>query len=187
MNTIAELDQNELESVATLVRAAQTGDCDAFGCLVRRFDRRVYQVVYRRLNNHAETQEVCQDVFLRALRKLDQLQQPECFGGWICSIAARTAINRAVRRTPDATADTRTLEAGRFEGDTPLSLMLAKERREQVRLGLRRLRPIDRDALVAFYFQGRSLAEMSDQFQTPVGTIKRRLHMARKRLAKILA
>jgi RNA polymerase sigma-70 factor (ECF subfamily) len=40
---------------------------------------------------------------------------------------------------------------------------------------------------VAFYFHGRSLVEMSDQFDSPVGTIKRRLHVARKRLAKELA
>jgi RNA polymerase sigma-70 factor (ECF subfamily) len=46
---------------------------------------------------------------------------------------------------------------------------------------------MDRDTLVAFYVKGRSLVEMSDQFASPVGTIKRRLHVARKRLAKELA
>jgi RNA polymerase sigma-70 factor (ECF subfamily) len=45
---------------------------------------------------------------------------------------------------------------------------------------------MDRETLMAFYFDGRSLLEMSDQFKTPVGTIKRRLHVARKRLAKEL-
>jgi RNA polymerase sigma-70 factor (ECF subfamily) len=45
---------------------------------------------------------------------------------------------------------------------------------------------MDRETLVAFYFDGRSINEMSKKFGTPVGTIKRRLHVARKRLAKEL-
>jgi RNA polymerase sigma-70 factor, ECF subfamily len=46
---------------------------------------------------------------------------------------------------------------------------------------------MDRETLVAFYVKGRSRVEMSDQFDSPVGTIKRRLHVARKRLAKELS
>jgi RNA polymerase sigma-70 factor (ECF subfamily) len=42
---------------------------------------------------------------------------------------------------------------------------------------------LDRHTLEAFYFRGQSLAEMSRAFAAPVGTIKRRLHVARKRLA----
>ncbi len=53
--------------------------------------------------------------------------------------------------------------------------------------GLRRLRAMDRQTLVAFYVEGQSLHEMSDKFRSPLGTIKRRLHVARKRLAKELA
>ena len=46
------------------------------------------------------------------------------------------------------------------------------------------MRELDRETLVAFYVKGRSLLEMSDEFDAPLGTIKRRLHIARKRLAK---
>ena len=46
---------------------------------------------------------------------------------------------------------------------------------------------LDRQTLVAFYFDGRTLLEMSDQFHSPLGTIKRRLHVARRRLAEELA
>ena len=69
---------------------------------------------------------------------------------------------------------------------SPLEDVLAGERKEQVRAGLARLRDMDRDTLVAFYVDGHSLAEMSRHFASPVGTIKRRLHVARKRLAKEL-
>lgn len=173
-------------SVSDLVCAAQAGDREAFGQLVRRYERSVYVVVFRRLNNHAEAQEVCQEVFLQAMRKIGQLQEPDCFGGWVRSIATRTAINRAVRRTPVTPADANAFEANCIEDETPLCKALTRERETQVQAGLGRLRVMDRETLVAFYFNGRSLLEMSDQFQTPVGTIKRRLHVARKRLAKEL-
>jgi RNA polymerase sigma-70 factor (ECF subfamily) len=52
-----------------------------------------------------------------------------------------------------------------------------------VRSGLERLGAMDRDTLVAFYLRGESLIEMSEATGAPVGTIKRRLHVARKRLA----
>ena len=70
--------------------------------------------------------------------------------------------------------------------ETLRTAALAREERSRVRAGLRRLRELDRDTLVAFYVKGQSLVEMSDQFDSPVGTIKRRLHVARKRLAKEL-
>jgi len=186
MTTQLSFYNDESISVDDDVQAAQAGDREAFGRLVRRYERSVYAVAYRRLNNHAEAQETCQEVFLQAMRKLNQLQEPRCFGGWLRAIASRTAINRALRRSPVTPTDTSAFEANCIDRETPLGEVLQRERQAQVRVGLRRLRAMDRDTLVAFYFDGRSLIEMSDQFQTPVGTIKRRLHVARKRLAKEL-
>ncbi len=170
-----------------LVRTAQSGDRQAFGELVTRYQRAVYAIVLRRLGNHAEAQEVCQEVFMQALRKIDQLRDPRCFGGWLRSIAGRMAINRAVRRRATVAVEPEVLEGRCVENETPLGSLLATERKTQVRQGLGRLRSLDRDTLVAFYFKGHSLVEMSNRFDSPVGTIKRRLHVARKRLAKELA
>jgi RNA polymerase sigma-70 factor (ECF subfamily) len=173
-------------TTADRVRAAQNGDRQAFGRLVEDYEQAVYATVFRRLGNHAESQELCQDVFIQAMRKLDQLEDPRCFGGWIRSIAARMAINYAIRRGPRMSGDRELIENGYVENRTPLVSILAREREDQVRRGLRRLRTMDRETLEAFYFEGSSLIEMSRKFDTPVGTIKRRLHVARKRLAKEL-
>ena len=168
------------------VLAAQAGDRDAFGQLVERYQGSVYAMALRKLNNHAEAQELCQEVFVQALQKLEQLREPACFGGWLRSITVRLAINRSVRRSPVTSAEPEMIEATCAEHQTPLGAMLARERQTQVRAGLKRLRSLDRQTLVAFYVKGQSLVEMSDQFDSPVGTIKRRLHVARKRLAKEL-
>ncbi|HUT12603.1 MAG TPA: sigma-70 family RNA polymerase sigma factor [Thermoguttaceae bacterium] len=176
----------EKTSPERLVGAAQRGDRDAFGELITRYERSVYAVAFRRLGNHAEAQELCQEVFMQAMRKIDQLRDPRCFGGWLRSIANRMAINRVLRRAPLSSTDSQAYDGYCVEHRTPLAGVLVREREDQVHLGLGRLRALDRDTLVAFYFDGRSLVEMSEEFDSPVGTIKRRLHTARKRLAKEL-
>ena len=168
------------------VRAAQGGDREAFGRLVVRYERAVYGTAFWRLANHAEARELCQEVFVQALRKIHQLRDPRCFGGWLRSITRRMAINRAMRRAPLVPTEPASLEATCVEYQTPLGTLLARERQHQVHLGLGRLRALDRDTLVAFYLDGSSLVEMSRKFDSPVGTIKRRLHVARKRLAREL-
>lgn len=187
MNAIKQDFANLNIKVATtgeLVRAAQAGVREAFGELFERFERHVFVIALRRLGNHAEAQELCQDVFIQAMEKVGQLRDPECFGGWLRSITHRMAINRAVRRSPDLSLEPETLAATCIEKRTPLAAMLEGERQSQVRAGLRQLRDLDRRTLEAFYVRGQSLNEMSDEFDAPLGTIKRRLHVARKRLAK---
>ena len=171
-------------SVAQLVVLAQAGNRAAFGALVEQYQGLVMAIALRRLGNYAEAQELTQDVFVKAMEKLVQLREPACFGAWIRSITNRMAINRAVRRAPVITAENEVMEGRCAEEQTPLSLVLDRERAAQVRAGLERLRDLDRETLQAFYVDGQSLREMSDRFEAPLGTIKRRLHVARKRLPR---
>jgi RNA polymerase sigma-70 factor (ECF subfamily) len=64
----------------------------------------------------------------------------------------------------------------------PLDELIRRERAEQLWDALAQLKPMDREVLVAFYIQGQSLLEIAEQFDVPIGTVKRRLHTARKRL-----
>ena len=168
--------------LAYLVRLAQHGDRDAFGRLVEQFERTVYAVCLRRLGNAGDALELTQEVFLHVMNRLDQLREPERFAGWLRQVAARMAINRATRRLPPSTVATDVLEgAGEVHSD-PLDELIARERAQRLWEGLEQLKSLDRETLVAFYIHGQSLLEMADRLDTPVGTIKRRLHTARKRL-----
>jgi RNA polymerase sigma-70 factor, ECF subfamily len=189
MTAVLEEEINTLDlarTTAELVEAAQMGDRDAFGELFERYENTVYNVGFRRLGDHGEAQELCQEVFVQALLKIGQLRTPEAFAGWIVSITHRMAINRAVRRRPVAPAENDTIETVYVENRTPLADALDHERARQVRDGLDRLGRLDRETLVAFYVDGQSLVEMSSAFRSPIGTIKRRLHVARKRLKEQL-
>ncbi len=174
----------EIRSTAQLVIAAQTGDQTAFGQLYERFQPVVLAIAMRRLRNYGDAQELSQDVFVQAMQKLDQLRQPECFAGWLRSITVRMSINRAVRRAPSVAVEPEMLAATLSTDVSPLDDALASEREDQVQEGMNRLRDMDRETLEAFYIRGQSLIQMSDEFDAPIGTIKRRLHVARKRLAK---
>lgn len=165
-----------------LVYLAQAGDREAFDQLVRRTEPMVFAVVMRRLRNRSEALEVSQDVFIQVLRKLPQLREPERFPGWLRKIAVRLAINRAVRRPREVLDDNTVLGGMRAETVNPFESVLASENAAFVRECINRLHDLDRRTLVAFYFEGRSLLEMSAEFDSPVGTIKRRLHTARNRL-----
>ncbi|MEX0716211.1 MAG: sigma factor, partial [Planctomycetaceae bacterium] len=79
----------DTQRIVELVRLAQRGDREAFGRLVEHFDDTVFWIVLRRLRNRSEAREVAQEVFLRAMRKIDQLRQPERFAGWLRRIAVR--------------------------------------------------------------------------------------------------
>ena len=178
--------ENETTSLDYLVEAAQAGDRDAFGELATRFEPMVYAIALRRLGNHSEAQELCQEVLVKAMQKLDQLKVAAAFGGWLRSITVRMAINRQVRRAPVIATEPQALDASCMELSTPLDVILAKERAVQVRGGLAQLGELDRHTLEAFYVRGESLSQMSESFEAPIGTIKRRLHVARKRLARQL-
>src|SRR5205814_8404437 len=117
-----------------------------------------------------------------AMRRIGQLRSPTASGAWLRRITVRVAINRGLRKQPVAVVDTSVLESAVRPGPEPLDDLVREERRRKVRDAVAKLKPIDRDALAAFYLRGRSLLEIAKEFDVPVGTVKRRLHTARRRL-----
>ncbi len=178
----AESHLERLHSHVELVRRAQAGDRQAMGDLFVRFRPVVLAVISRRIRDVADAEELAQDVFVKMIEKLGQLRQAEAFPGWIKQIAVRLTQNFLRRRV--VLVEQEEL-IGQAEGneDSPLDCALAGERDGSVRDGLDRLRSMDREALEAFYIEGKSILEIADQLEAPVGTIKRRLHVARLRFA----
>ena len=168
--------------ITLLVERARTGDRPAYGELVERFQPAVYALALSRLRNANEAQELTQEVFIHAMTKLEQLRDAHCFLGWLRQITVRMAINRLTRRAPLLGAEPEVLQNAPAVNQTPLEELVKGEEKDELWVGLDRLKEVDRATLVAFYIRGRSLKQMSREFETPVGTIKRRLHVARNRL-----
>ncbi len=172
--------------ITILVDKAKTGDRMAYGELVERFQNSVYAMAIARVRDPVEAQELVQEVFVHAMRKLPQLRDARCFAGWLRQILARMAINRATRKGPVFGTEPEFLDG--VEGDfrAPDEQMVLAEEKAGLHAGLKKLKTLDRETLEAFYLRGRSLKQMAREFETPVGTIKRRLHVARARLKDVM-
>jgi RNA polymerase sigma-70 factor (ECF subfamily) len=171
-----------------VVARVRSGDRDAFGLLVERYqDRMVAHATYMGLGR-AEALDVVQDAFVRAYRHLDRCGDPERFGGWLFRIVSnqcRTAAKRASRRmigplephvsslASEAAGPDERLEAGRV--------------RERVRAALRTVPDEQREALVLMYLDGLSVGEISDMTGASPSAVKMRLKRGRERLKAELA
>lgn len=172
--------------IEVLTKRAQMGDREAFGELFKRFEGCVFAVARVRERDPHEVQDLVQEVFMHAMQKIGQLREPACFGAWLQKITVRVAINRRIRRPAMQTMSSDYEQADEAV-ESPLEDLMKRERRDQIRSAVSRLRPIDRDALVAFYLKGKPLSQIAEEFEVPVGTVKRRLHVARRRLEQALA
>jgi RNA polymerase sigma-70 factor (ECF subfamily) len=172
--------------VARLVERAQAGDRDAFGELASRFRSSVYATVLSRQRDAHDADEIVQEVFIHAMKKIRQLREPACFGAWLQRIAVRAVLNRAARRRALTMVPAETLDQAASRAATPLDDLLRKERTEMVRRAVAGLKPIDRTALASFYLAGKSVAQIAAELGIPIGTVKRRLHTARHRLQAAL-
>lgn len=174
------------KEIRILVDKAKLGDRAAYGELVNRFQGSVYAMALSRVRDSQEAQELTQEVFIHAMQKLPQLREARAFTGWLRKITARMALNRLGRKRPVFGIEPEFLDSVEGSARNPLAELELSEAKSIVLSGLRRLNAMDSATLEAFYLRGRSLKQMAREFDAPVGTIKRRLHVARERLKDIL-
>lgn len=176
----------EMEHGDSTIDRARAGDRAAYGELVRRYRPAIYGALLSWLRDPAEADDVTQEVFLHSMRKIGQLRDVRCFKAWLRQIAVRLALNRLNRRQPLSRLNPTRQALLPENGEGPLDEMVRAEEQGKVHEGLSQLKPLDRAMLEAFYLRSRSLRQMSEEFDVPLGTIKRRLHTARQRLKRFL-
>jgi RNA polymerase sigma-70 factor (ECF subfamily) len=185
-----------MKTDAELVASALRGSQDAFRELVRRFERPVYSLVLRMVQDPATAEDLAQEVFVKAFRRLDSYDSRWKFSSWLFKIAHNTTIDHLRRGTPETVP----LEAGEDDDgrgglaavladDTVEDPRAAAERRDlgrSLERAIRRLRPDYREAVLMFYVHGSSYQEICEATGQPLGTVKTNLHRARKELAQAM-
>ena len=168
---------------------ALTGDREAFGQLVRAYERPVYNLTYRMLGDPAEAEDAAQETFLRAFNKLATYQPERKFVNWLLSIASHHCIDRLRRRNraPQLSLDG-PMPPQWLTSDAPRPEQVVdkKQRREQVRQVLETLPADYRAAVVLRYWYGLSYREIATTMDTTESAIKSRLHRARRMMAERL-
>ena len=172
-----------MESLASLVAKAQSGNHEAFAHLVRRFSGAVLAWTQARLGSRHDAEDAVQETFVTAFRSLGQLREPAGFPGWLRQIA-RTACNRRLRR---AEVDLEPLDdAAPLIPDTGTDDAERNDLAEAVVRAIRALSPALRDCVRMHYLEGCSVREIASTLGVPTGTVKRRLHTGRSAMREDL-
>ncbi len=154
-----------------LVIAARDGDRAAFGMLYERYGRMVHGVLLTRVSR-GQVEDLVQDVFLSALRRLDSLRDPARFGGWLAMIARNRAtdFHRRSRETVELTDDL----AGDEDDDGSRALA--------VLVTLRALPEAYRETLVLRLVEGMTGPEIAARTGMTEGSVRVNLHRGMKLL-----
>jgi RNA polymerase sigma-70 factor, ECF subfamily len=165
------------------ILACQRGEREAFDRLVERYQRDVYRLCFRYVNNHHDASDMAQEVFLKAYRALAKFRGDSSFSTWLYRIAVNTCLNfRAARKAPaeelsEHVADGRMPVVERLERD---------ERSQRVRKAVARLPEKQRATLILKVYQDLTHEEVARILGSSVGTVKANLFHALANLRKTL-
>jgi RNA polymerase sigma-70 factor, ECF subfamily len=154
---------------------------------VRRHQAVAYRVALR-IAGPDDADDVTQDAFLRAFHRLADFRGEGAFRAWLLQIVRNTALNAVEsRRTEPHEAIEELVEAqGNTRERTPVEQLERRERRERLEAKVRLLTPAHRAVLVLRDVEGLSYEEVATATDTPLGSVKGRLHRARSELIQIL-
>jgi RNA polymerase sigma factor (sigma-70 family) len=167
---------------AELVRRARSGDKEAFALLVTRHRPTVLALTRRVLADPMGATDATSEATVTALMNLDRLRSPDRFGAWYVGIGLNIA-RRWLRQPATARLGEEIADAGLGPEDRAE----AAEAARLVRRAVEQLAPGQRQAVLAFYFQGLSHTEAASELGISPGAVKARLHQARGALAPELA
>lgn len=175
------------QTTVSLVRHAQQGDAGAFSALFDESKNNVYYLGYQMLGNSADAEDLVQEVFVTVYQKLESLQQPEAFFGWLKQIAANQCKNQLLKKKPvlfaQAEEDTPFPEPEEPGAEyLPQSAAEQKHVEAEVMRLIRALPDEQRMVVLLYYYQGMKTAEIARALGVSEGTVKSRLNYARKHL-----
>ena len=174
-----------------LVRRAQGGDTEAFGRLVKQHSAMLFQVAFRLTGNEANAEDVVQDAFVRAYRKLDRFDGRSAFGTWLYRITVNCSMDamRKKQRNRESTDLEPVLEQKQpsTHDPSPQRLAMSREISEQVTSVLEQLSAMERTAFLLKHHEGRSLIEISEIMDLRVNAVKHAIFRAVKKLRAELA
>jgi len=183
------LPQHPYEHAASdeaLLALVGVGDREALAALYARHRGPLYGYLARLAPDRSTAEEILQDVLLAVWRGAGSFEGRASVRGWLFGIARRQAHDRLRRRAWDLVPLDAIAPVA--DGDpTPEDAALRRAAQRDVQAALARLAPAHRDALVLFFVDDFSHAEMADILGVPVGTVKSRLSNAKRALAALLA
>ena len=174
----------------TAVERLKRGDIGGLETLVVRYHARAARAAYLVVRDRVLAEDVAQGAFVRAFERIGGFDAERSFGPWFMKVVLNEAVAAARSRERASSREVSGAEEilARLAdpGSGPQAQTEEAEARRRVWRALEELPPLQRAAIVQRYYLGLSEAEMAESAESPPGTIKRRLHDARKGLSKLL-
>jgi RNA polymerase sigma-70 factor (ECF subfamily) len=176
-------------SDAECVRRLQRGEAEVFAVLVERHQKNIFNLLYRMLGDYDDAAEVSQETFLSAYRSIKSFRGDASFSTWLYRIAVNHANTRrkSVALSQQRTARLEFLEPSSDGGSDPADALERKEMRERVQAALNGLDAEDATIILLRDLQDVPYEAVADILEVPIGTVKSRLHRARRALKARLA
>ncbi len=167
-----------------LIAAALAGRGDAFGELVARYQRAVYNLAVRTLHDRTEAEDATQEAFMRAYRALGTFRPGAKFSTWIFTICYRACCDRLAKRkrlSGDELPDRADPAAG------PAALAERNDEARRLRAAIDALPEKYRTVVTLYHLQGKQYEEIATVLNLPLGTVKTHLFRAKEQLRKALS
>ncbi len=171
-------------------------DTTQFEEFLRAYQDMVWNTAYRLLGNDSDTEDVSQQVFLRAWEHFESLKGSPTAGGWLKTVARNLCLNHLQRYrarwrffsefTADDDSGTEERELPFAATETLQSELLSSDQREVIESALAKLPTDQRTALVLYHFEDMDYVEIAQQLGVTLGKVKTDIHRARSTLKKKL-
>lgn len=169
------------------VAQARSGDPKAWDTLFRRYQLPLYAYVYELVRDEQASLDIVQEAFINAARHIESLRDDARFGSWLFGIARQKVAQRW--RKPERTTpleDTQDHEGELEDSESPSDWLMRKEQEEQFMNLLRQLPEAQRDVLLLHFLEDFPLEEIAAITHVSLGTVKSRMHHAKKSLRKLV-
>ena len=189
----------DAQVVGMLVRRCLAGDAAAWEDIVKRYNRRIYNICYRFAGSADDAQDLTQEVFIKMYRTLNSYDVGRgAFLTWVSTITRNLLVDHFRKSKQDRITDSIDTVASEHEDAMPLSEQIpdqalppdarvqSRETGETVHQALQKLSPELREAVVLRDLQDMDYREIATVLRVPEGTVKSRINRGRAELARLL-
>ena len=168
------------------VQQARAGEPEAWSVLFRRYQLPLYVYVYELVREEQTSLDIVQETFIAATRHIGSLREDGKFGGWLFGIAHQKCAQHWRRQSRAEMLREEIGESAIELGEGPEEWLIRKEQEEEFMSVLNQLPMAQRSVLLLHFIEEFSLEQIAEISATPLGTVKSRLHYAKRALRKIL-
>ncbi|MCK4436360.1 sigma-70 family RNA polymerase sigma factor [bacterium] len=176
------------EKETLLVARSQEGDAEAFGELVSLYQKRIYDLAYQMVHNHADAEDIAQEVFIRLYKKIHKFKGRSSFLTWLYRMTMNVCKNYLRSRTANTLPfeDAIGVQDLTMKRDNPAEELISKETNEAIGKAIDTLPFRHRMVIILHDIEGFSHKDISKIIGCSEGTVWSRLFYARKKLKEKL-